>query len=151
MRAILLKDVPKLGKKGEIKNVSGGYLRNYLVPQGLAVLADEGSLRKNASEQAALYEKQTKEKAGLIELASRLKAIKLSTTLKMGGGRAAFGSVGASKIIELLAEKGIVLDKSVLELEKPIKTLGEHIIRVALGQGVVGELALEVQTKENRR
>lgn len=145
MRVILLKDVPKLGKRGEVKNVSGGYMRNYLMPHGFAVLADEGALRKTVGEQIALRSKEEKGQAALRELAEKLKKIPLSATLKIGERGSSFGSVGASKIAELLKNKGIVLDTSAIELEKPIKTLGEHKIKIKLDHGLEPELTLKVE------
>lgn len=147
MRVILQKDVPKLGKKGDIKNVSDGYARNFLFPRGLAVLATESGVKKVEQERAVLSAKQEKEKAALRELADTLARIKIQTTLKVGEGGGAFGSIGVSKILELLKEKGCTLDKSQIALEKPIKTLGEHKIPVRLDQGIESEIILTVIKK----
>ncbi len=145
MRVILLKDTPKVGKKGEIKNVSDGYARNYLFPRGLAALATESAMKKAEEERAVMSAKGEKEKAALKKLAAKLAQTELHATLKVGEEGSAFGSIGASKILSLLKENGFQLDKSAVVLERSIKTLGKHKIKITLNHGVESEVMLKVE------
>lgn len=145
MKIILLKDVPKLGKKGEVKNASDGYARNFLFPRGLAAAATEGALLTLTQEKEAHKRAMDKERASAEELARRLGAVALRATLKLGKDGSVFGSIGASKVLELLQEKGFSLDKAALELERPIKTLGDHRITIRLDHEVEVKVLLHVE------
>jgi len=144
MQIILQKDVLKLGKKGDVKNVADGYGRNYLIKNRLAVIATTQALRDLEQVKGIEKEKLEKEKARVDELVDKLKNITLETTLKIGKDKGVFGSVSSVKILELLKEKGFMLDKSNISLEHPIKTLGEHNIHIKLEHGVTTDLLLKI-------
>lgn len=145
MKIILQKDVPALGKRGEVKNVSDGYARNFLIKQGLAVQATNAILRNIQQEKAALDQRKAKEKKELEQLAEKINKLELKTALKMGAGGGAFGSVNAEKILDLLARQGIKLEKTNIALEHAIKSLGEHKIKIRLDQGITAELILQIE------
>lgn len=145
MKIILVKDVPKLGKRGEIKNASDGHARNFLFPRGLAIPATDEAMKKLNQEQEVTRKIRDKEKAKIEELAQKLGNASLRTTLKLGKDGGVFGSISAGKILEILHEKGFALDKTALELERPIKTLGTHSITIHLDHGVEANVHLSVE------
>jgi len=144
MQIILQKDVPKLGKKGDLKNVADGYGRNYLIKNGFAIIATTRALYDLEQVKGIEKERLEKEKARIDELVDRLKDVVLETTLKIGKDKGVFGSVSSVKILDLLKEKGFILDKSNISLEHPIKTLGEHNVHIKLEHGATTDLLLRI-------
>lgn len=127
MKAILREDVDGLGTKGEIIEVADGYFRNYLGPKGLALKATAGAEgQAEAMRRAAvLREAATREQAD--ELATRLATVVVTVAAKAGDGGRLFGSVGNGDLADaLLAQAGITIDRRSIDLETPIKELGEH-------------------------
>ena len=145
MKIILQKDVPTLGKKGEIKNVPDGYARNFLFKKGLAIAATEEATSVLERQKTSDQKKKEKELAQLRELAKKLNSLALKTTLKLGEMGEAFGSVSPAKIISLMKEKGFHIGKSNIALEHPIKTLGEHKIKIKLEHGLETEIKLTIE------
>ena len=145
MKIILQKDVPALGRRGEIKNVPDGYARNFLFKKGLAIAATEEATSVLERQKDSDQKKKEKELAQLRELAKKLNSLALKTTLKMGERGDAFGSVSQAKIISLLEEKGFHIVKSNIALEHPIKTLGEHKIKIKLEHGLETEIKLTIE------
>lgn len=145
MQVILQKDVPSLGKKGEVKNVSDGYARNYLIKNGLAAAVTKDALNVLEQQKTSDQRRKEKELAHLRELAKKLNGLSLKTTLKMGGEGSVFGSVSAAKIASLFKEKGFHIGKSSIALEHPIKTLGEHKIKIKLEHGFETEISLKIE------
>ena len=145
MKIILQKDVPTLGRKGEIKNVPDGYARNFLFKRGLAITATEETMEELERQKTSDQKKKEKELAQLRELAKKLNSLALKTTLKLGERGEAFGSVSPAKIISLMEEKGFHIGKSNIALEHPIKTLGEHKIKIKLEHGLETEIKLMIE------
>lgn len=145
MRVILQKDIPKLGKKGDSKEVSDGYARNFLIKQGLATLANDALLHDIAQHKIALEQKKAKEKKDLEQLSEKISQLKLKTALKISSEGGSFGSVTAAKILELLSKQGIKLEKSDIALDHPIKSLGEHKIKIRLGNETTAEFTLLIE------
>lgn len=137
--------MPKVGKRGEVKNASDGFARNFLFPRKFAVAATPGALNALAQVQKTAQHKTEKEKAGAKELVEKLRRLTLQAKLKLGIDGSVFGSVSAAKILSLLKEQGIALEKSAIALEHPIKTLGEHKIKVKLDHGFEPEVTLKVE------
>lgn len=138
MKIILLADVPKLGRRGEIKNASDGYARNFLIARNLAMEASPEAVRKLGADTARRDAREAKERALYEELLGRLQGVSLVFSLKLGEKGAAFGSVGASKIASELAHKGFQVSKEAIELRQPLKTLGDHEVSLAFPHGVKG-------------
>lgn len=145
MKVILLKDVPKVGRKGEVKNVSDGYARNFLVAKGFATEATEKALLHIAKGEAAKAAEREKEEKEYRTLAKALSELELLFTLKLGEKGESFGSIGSSKILDALKAKKISLGEGTIDLESPIKTLGAHKIRVSFPHNISGEVIVQVE------
>lgn len=141
MKVVLRQDVPKLGEAGTVQNVSGGYARNFLVPQGLAVYASEGELKMAAHNLAVKERKIARQEDQLRSLAEKIDGQRLTFTARAGEGGRLFGSVTVSDVAEQLAEKiGEDVDRRRIVLEEPLRSTGEHKVTVHL----VGRLRPEV-------
>ena len=144
MDVILLKDVEKLGAEGAVVRVKPGFARNYLVPCGLAVLAtaqQRAAIETLARQQRA---KSQRLQAGAEELKRTLEGRALTLTLTVGAEDKAFGSVTAHDVVEALAKGGITLEKHVVQLAEPIKTLGTFEVPIRLHPAVTATLKLSV-------
>jgi large subunit ribosomal protein L9 len=134
MKVILLQDIKNLGKKYDVKDVSDGYARNFLIPRGLAEAATTAALNRIAEIKSRI----AAQKKQLLETLEKRKETLAGTTLifklKTGEKGEVFGSVSARDIENALSERGIADVK--IELEKPIKELGEHLVGINLGEGI---------------
>jgi large subunit ribosomal protein L9 len=145
MDVILLQDVARLGEAGEVRKVAAGYARNYLIPNGLAVLATKGSLRELEQRRKveAKREKELAEEAK--ELAGRLDGITLTISAKTGEKDRLYGSVTTGDIAQALeAETGAAVDRRKIELEEPIRQLGIYTIPVKLASDVVPVIRVDI-------
>lgn len=132
MKVLLLKDVYKLGHAGDVKKVADGYGRNFLLTQGLAVLATPGALKtvEKIKEKAAVERAELNKEMG--GLAEQVNGLELSFTSKAGETGKLYGSITTQMIVDALNNKlGTTLDKHLIEVE-PIRTLGEHAATVRL-------------------
>ena len=143
MQVILLKDVKKLGKKGEIKNVADGYAMNFLFQRQLAVMATDDRLEQIKKQAKKIEGLAAKKKDENIELVGKLEKVKLEIKAKASEGGKLFAGVTKDDIIKILKEKKIELDKKFIKLDKHIKDIGEHAIEVDFG----GELKAKVKLK----
>jgi large subunit ribosomal protein L9 len=133
MEVILLKDVPRLGRAGELRKVAPGYARNHLVPKGLAVFATEGAAKELEQQQQleARREKQLETEAQA--LAEELEGLTLTIYAKTGEKQRLYGSVTSGDIAEALEkETGRIIDRRKIELEEPIRQLGIYSVPVRL-------------------
>jgi len=144
MRVIFLQDVKGQGKKGEIKEVSEGYARNYLLPKGLAQLATPGAAKALAQLQEAEGKKKEREKQAAQALAGRLQAMTVVIKAKAGEAGRLFGAITSKQIAEALEREKIVVDKRKIELDEPIRTLGVTKVHVKLYPDVKGTLSVQV-------
>jgi large subunit ribosomal protein L9 len=146
MKVILIKDVPKVGRKGEIKEVSDGLANNMLLRKGLAVLATKEAQDKLAKEQrqksdSALKASQ-KAQHNKVELERRTFTVKV----KVGDKGQVFGGVHERDIAAAIFQKTkIELDKTQIDAHKGIKTLGEHIVNIKLGQGILAKVKINLE------
>ena len=146
MKVIILQDTKNVGKKGEIKNVSDGYAKNFLIPKGLAKEATDANIRELKRRQAADAEKRATDKASAEILKVRLKTIEVKVKAKAGEGGKVFGSVTSKDISDALKEQfGIEIDKKKINVESPIKMLGEYTVETKLYQEVTGEVKVLVE------
>jgi large subunit ribosomal protein L9 len=132
MKLILREDVNKLGESGDIVEVRAGYGRNYLIPQGKAMMATEGALKQveRMKEKAARRAELTVERAQ--EMAERLATTSVTIPVEVGEDERIHGSVTTQDIADALAERDINLDKRKITLDQDIKTLGEYTATVSL-------------------
>lgn len=146
MKVILLKDVKGTGKKGELKEVSDGYARNFLIPKGLVKEATATSMNDFKQQQAS--ENYRKEKAEEIAIAldKRLRSLSITLCSKAGEGGKLFGSITSKDVADALKkEHQIELDKRKIVLEEPLKTLGSHQVPVKLHPNVSSEIRVDIR------
>ena len=144
IEVILREDIKTLGKAGEMVRVKPGYARNYLLPQGLAYEASEGNKKRIAAETKARTVRLQSERAGAEAEAATLSGVQLRLAGKAGEEGKLFGSITAQDIAEELGRQGHAVDRRRIELEHPIKTLGEHTISVRLHPDVHAEVRVSV-------
>ncbi|WP_270166990.1 50S ribosomal protein L9 [Paenibacillus sp. SYP-B4298] len=141
MKVIFLQDVKGQGKKGEVKEVSEGYARNFLLPKGLIKLASDGNLKTLEVQNAAEQKRKEKEKEDAEKLAARLGELKVIVKTKAGEGGRLFGAITSKQVAEALASQaGIKIDKRKIELEEPIRSLGVTQVAVKLHHEVKAKL-----------
>lgn len=144
-KLLLIEDVEELGRSGDVVSVRPGYARNFLLPQGFAVVADKNALRMQAKlqeerKQKAIVDRQEAEKA-----ASALEGVVLTIVVKVDHEGHMYGSVSAHDIISLLQEQvNVALEKRSVALKHPIKETGVHTITIKLKEGVASEITLKV-------
>jgi len=145
---ILREDIPRLGDAGEVVKVRPGFARNFLLPQGKAILATEASVNALEHHQRVIAEKTTREKKTLQAEKSRIEAIALEITVNVGEEGKLFGSVTAAQIAELLGAQGISVDRRKIELADPIREAGEHRVPLRLHRDVIAQVRLTVKAAE---
>ncbi len=137
MIELILRDaVPSLGKAGDLVRVKPGYARNFLLPQGLAFPATEGNKKRIAAETRVREARAAAERAQAETLAAQIGAVTLNFTAKAGEDGKLFGSVTSAEIAQQLETMGFVIDKRKIELEHPLKELGDHAVPVRLHHDV---------------
>ena len=143
MKVILLKDVAKVGKKGEIKEVSDGYARNFLIARGLAVQESAGSMKVLGEQKKKEAELDAEKRENAKELAETLKTKTLEFRVKAKNGRVS-GSVSTKQIEESLKKQGITIDKRKV-LDNPVlNTLGTYEVRIELYKDVIGTIRVRL-------
>lgn len=149
MRVILLKEVKRLGKTGEEKDVAEGYARNYLIPRGLAIPATDAARNQVASQAAARARQEANEKAAAEAQAKKLKNIELVFKMRTGDSGRLYGSVTNADIAEKLQERvGQPVDKRKVVLEEPIKEAGRREVEVKLHSDVRITVTVIVEAEE---
>jgi large subunit ribosomal protein L9 len=144
MKIILCEDVEHVGVMGETVNVAPGYARNYLIPRKLAVLTESASAKQVEHELAIIRRREEKRKAQLTLVAKQLDGVTVELQMRAGEEDKLFGSVTSAMIAEKLAEMGHSIDRKMLHLTEPIKTLGIFTVPVKLGSGVTAEIKVWV-------
>ncbi|MBR5702341.1 MAG: 50S ribosomal protein L9 [Oscillospiraceae bacterium] len=145
MKVILTADVKGQGKKGELKEVSEGYARNYLIPRGLAMKATADNLNALALKEKAKAAQAAKEKAQAQEHAKQLESCVVKVKARGGENGKLFGSVTNKEVADALKEQyGIELEKNRILLEENIKSFGSYELRCKLGYEVSGTIHLLV-------
>jgi len=143
MKIILKKDVLGLGYKDEVLTVKDGYGRNYLLPQGYAVLATEKAVKALNEELKQRAHKIAKIKADAEAFATKFDGVSLSIAAKVAEGKNIYGSVGSAQIASALAEKGLEVDSKVVIL-KAVKEIGSYTAIVQLHKEVLVEVPFDV-------
>jgi large subunit ribosomal protein L9 len=144
MEVILREHVDNLGRRGEVVKVADGYARNYLLPRKLALLATEGNKKQIERERAKFEAKEAEEQKVAGAMADRLASVEIEIARKVGETEALYGSVTTSDIAEALAAKGFDIDRRKLQLQEPIKKLGEYLIPVKLHREVTAPIKVRV-------
>lgn len=144
MRVILLQDVPKLGKKWAVKEVSTGFARNYLFPRRLAKTATPtaiAELEQKRGEEASRAEEELRETQ---EIASRLDGLELEIPTKLNPKGISYSAVTAQTIADSLGALGFKIGEADVRLSEPIKKIGEYPVIVALKHGLEAEITVWV-------
>jgi large subunit ribosomal protein L9 len=144
MEVILREDVKSLGKAGALVRVKPGYARNYLLPQGLAYEATEGNKKRLEAESKARETRASQDRKEAQGMADKLSAVAITISAKAGEGDRLFGSITTQDIADELAKAGHPVDKRKIELEHPIKQLGEHAVPVRLHSDVHATVRITV-------
>lgn len=137
MKVVLLKNISSVGRAGEIKNVSNGYARNFLLPRGLAIAATSSNVKEAKIKKESTENKKKKNKKQAIRAAKFLKGKILIIKEKSTDGGKLYAAVGPDEIKKaVIRETGINIDKKNIKIIQPIKKLGEHQIKVDFGGGL---------------
>lgn len=149
MKVILMQDVMNLGAVGDVVDVASGYGRNYLLPRNLAVAATAKNKRQLEHQQRIREHRIAQAQKDAQGVAEQLKSISCQFTRKTAedGGRL-FGSVTTMDIAEQLQVAGIELDRRRIQLDQPIKSLGDFTVEVRLADDVVSEIKVTVAAEE---
>ena len=144
MEVILRQDVDKIGRRGEVVKVAEGYGRNYLLPRGLAMPVTAANRAVIEKERKAHEARVAKEKAEWEGVAQRISALRFVAPRKVGEHDVLYGSVTSGDIGDFLKGKSIEIDKRRVQLDEPIKRLGEHEVKIKLHPEVIAVLRVLV-------
>lgn len=144
MQVILTEDVPKLGEMGEIVNVSPGYGRNYLIPQGLAIPATSGNKAQIQHHLDDIERRKEKERAAAKGTFDKLDGQSITVPKRAGEEDKLYGSVTNREIAEILTQQGFEVDRKMVVLEQPINQLGIWLVPIKLASGIYAKVKVWV-------
>src|SRR5215469_12078229 len=142
MEVILREDVEKLGNRGEVVKVAAGYARNFLLPRRLAVAATDANRKIVEQERQAHLRKEAKLKSEAEDLGQLLGGVSVTIAQKAGENDQLFGSVTAKDVADALAAKNFTIDRRKIQLDEPIKQLGEYKVPLRLHKEVTAEITV---------
>ncbi len=149
MKVILLKDVKGTGKKGELKEVSDGYARNFLFPKKMAVVADSTNVKELNEKNKSKENKSQKEYEEAVELGKKMEEMSIAIYSKAGDGGRLFGSITSKDIAEQLKKQhSVVVDKRKIILDEPIRVLGSRVVDIKIHQKVTAKVRVDVKEKQ---
>lgn len=148
MKVILTENIMPLGQIGEVVNVASGYARNYLLPQGLALEATGKNVRELEHRKRILAQKREKVRQEMLSLAEKLNRTQLVFRRKVIEEDKLYGSVSAADILSALDERGFQLARKSVQLEQPIKALGESTVPVRVDAHIMAHLKLVIEKEE---
>jgi large subunit ribosomal protein L9 len=148
MEVILREDVEKLGSRGDLVKVADGYARNFLLPQKKAVAATESNRKIVEQEREAYLRREAKLKSEFEGQAKLLAGTVVTIAQKVGENDHLFGSVTAQNIADHLEKLNFSIDRRKIQLEEPIRTLGEHKVSIRLHREVTAEITVSVVKEE---
>ena len=149
MKVILLKDVKGTGKKNEVKEVSDGYARNYLLPKKLAVPADNTNMKELNEKNKSKEFKAQNEYEAAVELGKKMEELNVVIYAKAGDGGRLFGSITSKDIAEQIKKQhNIEVDKRKITLDEPIRVLGSRFVDIKIHQKVTTRLRVDVKEKQ---
>ena len=148
MEVILREYVDNLGQRGEIVKVADGYGRNYLLPRKLALPVTKGNKQHIERERHIVEAREAEDKSQAEAVASKLAVVEVVLVRRVGDTEQLYGSVTATDIANVLKDKGFKIDKRKLVLPEPLKTLGEHTIRLRLHREVDVSLKVQIDKKK---
>ena len=144
MEVILREDIEKLGSRGQMVKVASGYARNFLLPKKLAVAATGANKKIVEQERQAHLRKEAKQKGEAEDLSKLLNGVSVTIVQKAGENDQLFGSVTSKDVADALAQQNYTIDRRKVQLEEPIKQLGEFKVPVRLHRDVTAEVTVQV-------
>jgi len=147
IKLILKESVHSLGEAGDLVSVKPGYARNFLLPQGKAILATASRVKELEHHKRIVAEKAAKELSNLQETKKQLEGLVIELSARAGEEGKLFGSVTSVQIAEQLVEKGFAIDRRRIELRESIKELGEHKVPVKLHREIVARVTVNVSAE----
>jgi len=148
MKVILKEDIPRLGRMGETVQVARGYGRNYLIPQGKAIQATSKNLKALEHERMLIQRKVDLARKDAEGLAGKISGLTLTLTRKVVEEDKLYGSVSVSDISQALEEAGVEIERKLIKLDEPIKSLGEFQVSIKVHADVTAELTVQVVKEE---
>ena len=148
MEVILRQDIDKLGSRGQVIRVAAGYARNFLLPRKLAFAATESNKKIVEQERQAHVRKEAKLQGEAQELSKLLEGVSVTITQKAGENDQLFGSVTSKDVGDGLAAKGFTIDRRKIQLDEPIKQLGEFKVLIKVHKDVTAEVTVVVAKEE---
>lgn len=145
MKVILTENIAALGQIGQIVNVAPGYARNYLFPQGLALEAAEKNVRELEHRKRILAQKRERVQQSMLSLAQKLNEVTIVFRRKVIEEDKLYGSVASADILGALEEKGFELARKSVQLDSPIKVLGEYSVPVRIDAQITAQVKLIVE------
>jgi large subunit ribosomal protein L9 len=147
VKIILRKDVAALGDAGDVVAVKNGYANNYLIPQGMAIRATEGTLKALETEKKQQAKKIEQQRKNARELAQKIEQMSLKVQARAGESGKLFGTVTSADIAEALKAEGIDIDRRKITLEAPVKALGKYEAEARLFMDVAVKVNFEVEAE----
>jgi len=152
MKVVLLEDLPGKGKAGEIKEVSKGYAKNFLLPRGLALLATPAVIKEVESRREREKLEQSIDRAKLLELAQQIEGKEIRITARRSAGERLFGSITAADIAEELSRAiGSVIDKKKIDMEEPFRETGSYPVAVKLASDIKPQIMVVIEEEKKEK
>ena len=148
MKVILKEDIPRLGTMGETVQVAPGYGRNYLIPQGKAALATSKNFKELEHQRQLILRKAELIRKDAESFAEKFRGLTLTLARKVGEEDKIYGSVSVSDISQALEEAGVEIERKLIKLDEPIKSLGEFQVPVKVHADVTAEITVQVVKEE---
>ena len=148
MKLILTQDVDNVGNEGDVVDVKPGFGRNFLIPQKLAVTFSKSQLKQVEEKRSHEDRKIDRQKDVLLDLLSKVADLNITVKMKSEDGEKLFGSITKLDIEKLLVENDILFDKKYIDLAAPIKTLGEHEIKVKFSNDISCSFKLTIEKED---
>ena len=144
MKVYLLKDVPNVGKAGDLVTTSDGFVTNFILPRKMGIVVTEGNRAMIENKMKAAVKKEQDSQVKTSALFDKIAALKLTIAKKMQEGGKLYGAINALEVVELLADKNIAVSKSQVEFPQTIKTKGTHMVKIKLSTKLQPEFSLRV-------
>ncbi len=145
---ILREPVPSLGAAGDVVKVKPGFARNFLIPQGRAIVATAAEVRELEHHKRVVSEREAKQLKSLEAVRDRIESLSLEVVARVGEEGKLFGSGTVLQIAEQLAAQGVEIDRRRIDLREPIKEAGEHIVPIKLHHDLVANVRVKVSPEE---
>jgi large subunit ribosomal protein L9 len=149
MKVVLLENIPGRGRAGEIREVSAGFARNFLLPRGLARVATAAVIKETEARIQKEHREETVNRDRSLEMAEQIEGKELHFKARAGAGDRLFGSITAADIAEELSQAtGLVIDKKRIDIEKPIRQAGSHQVVVRLAGDIKPQITVVIEEEQ---